>query len=71
MYIINIGHSHIQKHVSYKKLCKNYKYYAYRLTMKFSDALLRKFFYRGKFLKNILTYSAYKNFKDSTFYCEY
>ena len=34
---INIGHSHTQNHVSYKKLHKMYKYYIYRLTQKFSD----------------------------------
>ena len=34
-----IGHLHIQKHVSYKKLYKKYKYYVYRLTQKFSDTL--------------------------------
>ena len=36
---INIGHLHIQKHVSYKKLYKKYKYYVYRIAQKFSDIL--------------------------------
>ena len=45
---INISHSHIQKHVSYKKWYKKYKYYVYRLAQKFSDW--------ENFLKHILTY---------------
>ena len=36
---IDIYHLHIQKQVSYKKFCKKYKSYVYRLTQKFSDTL--------------------------------
>ena len=36
--VINLSQLHIQKHVSNKKLHKNYKYYVYRLTQKFFDA---------------------------------
>ena len=34
---INIYHSDTQKHVSYKKWYKCYKYFVYRLSQKFSD----------------------------------
>ena len=34
---IDIGHLHIQKHASYKKCHKKYKYYVCKLTEKFSD----------------------------------
>ena len=50
---INMCHSHIQKHVSYKKWSKKYKYYAYRLTQMFSDTLHPTV---ENFLKLYLTY---------------
>ena len=36
---INVGHSSVQKHVSYKKFNKEYKYYVYKLIQNFSDTL--------------------------------
>ena len=34
---INMCHSDVQKHVSHKKWYKQYKYFVYKLTQKFSD----------------------------------
>ena len=36
---INVCHSDIHKHVSYKKWYKSYKYLVYRLTQKISDPM--------------------------------
>ena len=47
-----MGHSHTQKHVSYKKCYKKYKYYVQALT-KVSQNLAS---YGVKFLKRILIY---------------
>ena len=49
---INICHLGIQKHVSYKKWCKCYKYFVYRLSQKFSDP-------HGEILKEVLCIQAH------------
>ena len=52
---INIGHSNIQKHVSYEKCYKKYKYFVYRLKQKLSDTLRPV----GKLFKTYLYFIKY------------
>ena len=50
---INIFHSVVQKHFSNEKWLKEYKYFEYKLTQKFSDTVWTT---EGNFLKRISAY---------------